>query len=78
MKVHHGPGGQSNFSLAWDAEPQHSVKAKQTQEVSQKVCQPLQPQNQANNVNDPVTSTTGKSSVKIQNPPGGRSNIQFG
>lgn len=35
---------------------------------------------QSNNtpLNDPVTSTTGKASVKIHNPPGGRSNIQFG
>lgn len=25
VKVHHAPGGKSNFSLSWDAEPQQVV-----------------------------------------------------
>lgn len=25
VKVHHAPGGKSNFSLSWDAEPQQIV-----------------------------------------------------
>lgn len=36
VKVHHGPGGKSNFSLAWDAEPSHPIKQKPiSQPISQ-------------------------------------------
>lgn len=82
VKVHHGPGGQSNFSLSWDSEPTHPVKPKQTplQSTSQPTSQTNNVLKQSSNivVNHPVTSTTGKASVKVHNPPGGRSNIQFG
>lgn len=73
VKVHHAPGGKSSFSLAWDTEPVKPTKFKPT--TGQ---QPLAPQN---NINPPAQSSNtaaGKTSVKVHNPPGGRSNIIFG
>lgn len=71
VKVHHAPGGKSNFSLSWDAEPQQVVgKIKpsvvQTQNIQQ--ANQVQPQ-KANNV---------PTSVKVHNPPGGKSNFTLG
>lgn len=38
VKVHHAPGGKSNFSLSWDAEPQQVVgKSKPTVNQHQNV-----------------------------------------
>ena len=68
VKVHHAPGGRSNFSLAWDTEPVKPTKqVKPIQTVS-----PLAPQNQ------PTTTTDFKPSVRTRAPPGGKSNIIFG
>lgn len=80
VKVHHGPGGQSNFSLSWDTQPTNPVKTKQVPQQPQQSTYQDQNSKQSNNTqtNDQVTSTTGKASVKIHAPPGGRSNIQFG
>lgn len=72
VKVHHAPGGKSTFSLAWDTEP---VKPKQVKPVANPTVQPLAPQNQ---FNQSSTTQTAKTSVKVHNPPGGRSNIIFG
>ena len=73
VKVHHAPGGKSNFSLAWDTEP---VKPKQTKPTpAQTQPQPLAPQNQQVQA---AGVATAKTSVKVHNPPGGRSNIIFG
>lgn len=67
VKVHHAPGGSSSFSLAWDTEPTRPTKPRNTP------LQQIQPQTQL-----PQTQTTGeKTSVKVHNPPGGRSNITF-
>ncbi len=78
VKVHHAPGGKSSFSLAWDTEP---VKPKQTkptqvptQAPTQTPTQPLAPQN----VQNQPAAGGAKTSVKVHNPPGGRSNIIFG
>lgn len=74
VKVHHAPGGKSNFSLAWDTEPTKPTKqVKPTQPQPQ--TQPLAPQNQQQ---QPAAGNTTKTSVKVHNPPGGRSNIIFG
>ncbi len=82
VKVHHAPGGKSNFSLAWgDSEPTNqkpktNFQKKEQTEVTGKP-------NQAPVVNNvaPVKveqQAAGKSSVKVHNPPGGKSSITFG
>ena len=82
VKVHNAPGGKSNFSLAWD-QPENPKPA-------QKATQPPPPQQVAPNVaagqkagGVPQTqqtqqSTDAKTSVKVHNPPGGKSSISFG
>lgn len=86
VKVHHAPGGKSNFSLAWDEpqkpanQPQQSGKKAPQQEITLKpnqvaannVKQPQQQQQQ------PQQVAAGKTSVKVHNPPGGKSSITFG
>jgi len=72
VKVHHAPGGKSNFSLAWDAEPNQPKGKNQ---------QPLQVK--PNQVQQPVVQQSGKSnnvqtSVKVHNPPGGKSSFTLG
>ncbi len=82
VKVHHAPGGKSNFSLGWDA-PEPAPKKPTTQPVAQqvpiqqapvqqqKLQQPIKPQNNQ-------TEPAGKTSVKVHNPPGGKSSFTFG
>lgn len=75
VKVHHAPGGKSNFSLAWDTEPTKPTNPKHVPTTTKPALTPVEP-------NHPSTTTTttaaGKTSVKVHNPPGGRSNIVFG
>ena len=66
VKVHHAPGGRSNFSLAWDEGP---TKPTTTASRGNNPVVPLKETNQP---------TDAKTSVKVHNPPGGRSNIIFG
>ena len=80
VKVHNAPGGKSNFSLAWDEPvkpanqnvgkkaPQQEIALKPNQVVANNKPQVQLPQQQA----------AGKTSVKVQNPPGGKSSITFG
>ncbi len=71
VKVHHAPGGKSNFSLAWDAEP-NQPKGKNQQPLQVKpnqIPQPVAVKEKANNV---------QTSVKVHNPPGGKSNFTLG
>lgn len=42
VKVHHAPGGKSNFSLAWDTEPQQP-KVNKNQPAQSKPTQVQQP-----------------------------------
>lgn len=71
VKVHHAPGGRSNFSLAWDTEPvKPSKQVRPTPTV-----QPLAPQSQPTST---TTTTQEKTSVRVRVPPGGKSNIIFG
>jgi len=73
VKVHHAPGGKSNFSLSWDAEPHQVVgKIKPT-------CVPQQESN-AQKVNDCQSekATNVQTSVKVHAPPGGKSNFTLG
>ena len=65
VKVHHAPGGKSNFSLGWDTPVPATTK--QTYQTSSNPIVPLQESN-----------LDAKTSVKVRNPPGGRSNIVFG
>lgn len=74
VKVHHAPGGKSNFSLAWDTEPTKPTNPKHVSTQPKKVLAETQNQQTATT---PATNT-GKTSVKVHNPPGGRSNIVFG
>ena len=79
VKVHHAPGGKSNFSLGWDnAEP---APKKQNNPPPQQQQQPVanQPQNIAGFA-QPKQNTTEdvKTSVKVHNPPGGKSNFTLG
>lgn len=69
VKVHHAPGGKSNFSLGWDTPAPTSTKPTP---ATNNITKPLAP----NNSNPQPTDT--KTSVKVHNPPGGRSNIIFG
>lgn len=80
VKVHHAPGGKSNFSLAWgDAEPTNQQPKTQFQKKEQ--TEITSKPNQAPVNNAPVKveqQAAGKSSVKVNNPPGGKSSITFG
>lgn len=67
VKVRNAPGGASSFSLAWDA-PLPS-KSNQTVARNPIIGEPLKESN---------TALDAKTSVKVRNPPGGRSNIVFG
>ena len=80
VKVHHAPGGQSNFSLGW-SEPQkpnnntQAQQPKKEQEITSKPNQAVTSnQTKVNQVEQPA----GKTSVKVHNPPGGKSSITFG
>lgn len=63
VKVHHGPGGKSNFSLAWDTTTAPTKTSKPVATTN-----PIVPLKESNQVD----------SSKVRNPPGGRSNIVFG
>lgn len=73
VKVHYAPGGKSNFSLGWDNNPQPNP-TKKTPTTTPNTYVPLQESNHI----FPTTTTDTKTSVKVRNPPGGRSNIIFG
>ena len=70
VKVHHAPGGKSNFSLGWDTPAPTNTKPTPT--PTNNFTKPLAPSN-----SNPQP-TDAKTSVKVHNPPGGRSNIIFG
>ena len=70
VKVHNAPGGKSSFSLAWDTEPTKPLKPKNTP-VQVPVQQPMKQE-----INKP--NNDAKTSVKVHNPPGGRSNFTLG
>jgi hypothetical protein len=77
VKVHHAPGGKSNFSLGWDVpttttNPKANTKPAPIPTTTNNITKPLAPSN--NN----LQPTDAKTSVKVHNPPGGRSNIIFG
>lgn len=82
VKVNQGPGGKSSFSLAWDEppkatnQPQNHYKKPQ-QEITGKPNQ-QQPKQQIAPVQQQQPVAAGKTSVKVHNPPGGKSNIIFG
>lgn len=76
VKVHNAPGGKSNFSLAWDA-PEPAQKKNNTQPVPQPPAQ-QQPQTTAGYAQKKEVEPAGKTSVKVHNPPGGKSNFTLG
>jgi len=76
VKVHHAPGGKSNFSLGWDVPEQAPKKnaPQQPQQPQQPVQKnPVQPQNPPKEL-----PAAGKTSVKVHNPPGGKSSFTLG
>jgi hypothetical protein len=89
VKVHHAPGGKSNFSLAWD-EPQPQQKNAPKVEVqknsppevalkpNQAPYNPKPQQQQQPQQQKQEQPAAGKTSVKVHAPPGGKSNIIFG
>ena len=64
VKVHHAPGGKSNFSLGWDST--EAPKKTNPKAEEKKVVEKEPEQND------------GKTSVKVHNPPGGKSNFSLG
>lgn len=83
VKVHHAPGGQSNFSLGWSEpqKPNNNVQAQQPkkeQEITSKPNQAVYNQPNQPKVNTAEQPAAGKTSVKVHNPPGGKSSITFG
>lgn len=72
VKVNNAPGGKSNFSLGWDV-PEQAPKKQQVQQPVQQG--PPQVQQTAGLNEKPAA---GKTSVKVHNPPGGKSSITFG
>jgi hypothetical protein len=76
VKVHHAPGGKSNFSLAWD-EPK-PVAPKTNPTPTTQPAPTNQPQVSAGQSSKPKAEETAKTSVKVHNPPGGKSNFTLG
>jgi hypothetical protein len=78
VKVHHAPGGQSSFSLGWD-QPVKQVSKPVLQPAQQPtVQQPIQAAGGKGKIEPIQQQPAGKTSVKVNNPPGGKSNIIFG
>ncbi|EFX61314.1 hypothetical protein DAPPUDRAFT_274121 [Daphnia pulex] len=79
VKVHNAPGGKSNFSLAWD-EPQKPVNQNQVKKAPQQeiTLKPTQVGVNVKPVQVQQQPPAGKTSVKVANPPGGKSSITFG
>ena len=80
VKVHHAPGGKSNISLGWGDEPKEAPKkSNPPPQVSQPVNPPPQPTTTAGvSQKNQVNNTDNKTSVKVHNPPGGKSNFTLG
>lgn len=86
VKVHHAPGGKSNFSLGWDEPAKPATQQVQKQEVPKQEVQKQEVQKQevAQKPSQPAKldpaaqPAAGKTSVKVHNPPGGKSSITFG
>ncbi len=84
VKVHHAPGGKSNFSLGWEEQPQKNnapkveVQKNAAQEIPLKPNQQPVKQEQPKQEQKQEQPAAGKTSVKVHAPPGGKSNIIFG
>lgn len=82
VKVHHAPGGKSNFSIGWDGQNEAPKK----QAPPPQVVQPVNPQPQPSstvphahkNEQSNNSNPDNKTSVKVHNPPGGKSNFTLG
>jgi hypothetical protein len=78
VKVHHAPGGQSSFSLGWD-EPVKPITKPVLQNAQQPTVQTSMQAAGGKGKTDPAQQQpAGKTSVKVNNPPGGKSNFIFG
>jgi len=83
VKVHHAPGGQSNFSLSHGDDNKNVGTLRNPQPQQQGGYQQSQPSfhggiNQSNNQSVPSDGNSFKPSVRVHNPPGGRSNFTLG
>ena len=77
VKVNNAPGGKSNFSLAWDV-PEQAPKKTTTQQVQPPQQAPQQVPQVQQIAGQKEQQPAGKTSVKVHNPPGGKSSITFG
>ena len=90
-KIINPPGGKDNFSLAWD-EPKINIEQKNPQINKPRIERkketeprtipnkyvPKNQQNNSNNINNMNNSNQPKTSVRVNQRPGGNSNIIFG
>lgn len=88
VKLHHAPGGQSNFSLGWGNEeptqqPKNQVQA--TVQTQQQPTQEVKVQNQqqsssvwSHQEEEKKESVGATTSVKVHHAPGGQSNFSLG
>ena len=90
-KIINPPGGKDNFSLAWD-EPKKNIEQKNNQINKPRIERkketeprtipnkyvPKNQQNNSNNINNMNNSNQPKTSVRVNQRPGGNSNIIFG
>ena len=90
-KIINPPGGKGNFSLAWD-EPKKNIEQKNPQINKPRIERkketeprtipnkyvPKNQQNNSNNINNMNNSNQPKTSVRVNQRPGGNSNIIFG
>lgn len=80
-KVHYAPGGKSNFSLGWDPEPVQPLKPKNTpvqQPPAQQQSKPTPSPVVASQQGESKPTSGAHTSVKVHNPPGGKSNFTLG
>jgi len=79
VKVHNAPGGKSSFSLAWDEPEKPKPAQKPTQQAPPPQQQYQKPAGTPGFQQPAPTQAAGeKTSVKVHNPPGGKSSITFG
>ena len=84
VKVHHGPGGQSNFSLGWD-NPEPQVRVSRLENIRREDSlkrevdlKRREEEEEERKRLEALGRLPVQTSVKVKNPPGGQSTISFG
>ena len=84
VKVHHAPGGQSNFSIGWEGpEPQRreappADARRRNEEEAERQRRQVQEDQYHRQLRENNKANPVQTSVKVKNPPGGQSSITFG